>query len=395
MTTPSPWTDPWDNPAEPAPPSVPSAYPRTPWPAPSPAAPAGPADSAPRSGHDQGHDKQPDTGPNARPAPPEAPKDDFPGQDPSEPAGADADSFPVGPPAGLPTEILAAQVLGALASIRVATPAQLHQLLTPHHQGNDYVRRVLRQLRSEGLADRIDRRGRVKSRWFLTEPGLEMALALDFALDRGRLVTGEKVASSLAAWHALAVTQSAIAFHRHGVGTLGDWEVEVAHTLPRHQSLVADALVHLPYTNLPHVFVEVDRASMTFGKLTAKLTAYDEYRTNVWKSTGKQEWLTRYPRSEGIFPPVLFVFDGAGATALDNRIAVLLAAAHQLAAVHTGKLTVAATTLAKLDHHGPRAEIWRYPLPRRAGHLGTCTLPDLPGMGKPTARSGLPSQIKS
>ncbi|WP_159460984.1 hypothetical protein [Streptomyces viridosporus] len=51
------------------------------------------------------------------------------------------------------------------------------------------------------------------------------------------------------------------------------------------------------------------------------------------------------------------MFDGAGATALDNRIAVLLAAAHQLASVHTGKLTVAATTLAKLDHHGPRAKI--------------------------------------
>ncbi|GAP49735.1 putative uncharacterized protein [Streptomyces azureus] len=67
--------------------------------------------------------------------------------------------------------------------------------------------------------------------------------------------------------------------------------MEVAHPVPRHQSLVADALVHLPYSNLPHVFVEVDRASMTFGKLTAKLTAYDEYRTNVWKSTGKQEWL--------------------------------------------------------------------------------------------------------
>ncbi|WP_081235519.1 hypothetical protein [Streptomyces viridosporus] len=48
-----------------------------------------------------------------------------------------------------------------------------------------------------------------------------MALSLDFALDRGRLVTGEKAASSLAARHALALTQSAIAFHRHGVGTLG------------------------------------------------------------------------------------------------------------------------------------------------------------------------------
>ncbi|MFF9221976.1 hypothetical protein [Streptomyces viridosporus] len=63
--------------------------------------------------------------------------------------------------------------------------------------------------------------------------------------------------------------------------------MEVAHTLSRHQSLVTDVLTHPPYTNLPHVFVEVDRASMTFGKLTAKLTTYDEYRTNVWKSIGK------------------------------------------------------------------------------------------------------------
>ncbi|WP_193475287.1 hypothetical protein [Streptomyces griseomycini] len=122
---------------------------------------------------------------------------------------------------------------------------------------------------------------------------------------------------------------------------------------------MADALVHLPYTNLPHVFAEVDRASMVF----AKLTAHDEYRTNVWKSTGKQAWLTRCPRTEEIFPPVLLVCDGAGTTAFDNRIAVLLTAAHQPASVHTGKLTVAATTLAELDHHGPRAKIWRYPLP--------------------------------
>ncbi|CAM5651154.1 hypothetical protein [Streptomyces griseomycini] len=175
-------------------------------------------------------------------------------------------------------------------------------------------------------------------------------------------------------------------------------EVAHPHPLPRHQSLVADALVHLPYTNLPHVFAEVDRASMVF----AKLTAHDEYRTNVWKSTGKQAWLTRCPRTEEIFPPVLLVCDGAGTTAFDNRIAVLLTAAHQPASVHTGKLTVAATTLAELDHHGPRAKIWRYPLPatryplpRQAGHLGTRTLSDLLGTGKPTPRSGLPSQIKS
>ncbi|WP_276205360.1 hypothetical protein [Streptomyces prasinopilosus] len=44
---------------------------------------------------------------------------------------------------------------------------------------------------------------------------------------------------------------------------------------------MADVLAHPPYTNLSHVFVEADRASMTFGKLTAELTTYDEYRTNV------------------------------------------------------------------------------------------------------------------
>ncbi|SDD82502.1 hypothetical protein [Streptomyces prasinopilosus] len=43
---------------------------------------------------------------------------------------------------------------------------------------------------------------------------------------------------------------------------------------------------------------------------------------------------------------MLFVFGGAGATALDNRIAVLPAAAHQLASLHTGKLTVTAIALA-------------------------------------------------
>ncbi|MDJ0465910.1 replication-relaxation family protein [Streptomyces sp. H27-C3] len=94
------------------------------------------------------------------------------------------------------------------------------------------------------------------------------------------------------------------------LGEVGDWEVEVAHPLGAGGVLVPDAVLHLPFSNLSHVFVELDRATMSLGKLINKVAAYDRYRYYAHRPTtpravrsagagpaGLPHWFTRYPRA--------------------------------------------------------------------------------------------------
>src|SRR5207253_2156706 len=62
------------------------------------------------------------------------------------------------------------EVLLCLAQLRLATPRQLQQLLLPHQQGTDYVRRALRNLLAESLVGRAHRAH--QSFWFCTPAGL-------------------------------------------------------------------------------------------------------------------------------------------------------------------------------------------------------------------------------
>ncbi|MFE9859039.1 hypothetical protein [Streptomyces sp. NPDC005780] len=50
------------------------------------------------------------------------------------------------------------------------------------------------------------------------------------------------------------------------LGEVGDWEAEVAHPLGAGGLLVPDAVLHLPAQNLPHAFVELDRAHHVAGQ---------------------------------------------------------------------------------------------------------------------------------
>ncbi len=55
---------------------------------------------------------------------------------------------------------LRGEVLLALAQLRLATPRQLKELLLPHHQGTDHVRRPLRNLLAERPRSRFGITGR-------------------------------------------------------------------------------------------------------------------------------------------------------------------------------------------------------------------------------------------
>ncbi|MFC4036309.1 replication-relaxation family protein [Streptomyces polygonati] len=126
------------------------------------------------------------------------------------------------------------RILQVLACTRVATPRQLHTWLTPEAADTSTVRKHLRALAKDGLAAANDtRRPHI---WFLTAAGLSEARRAGLADHRTTQVTGEHVAASPAFAHALAITDTAIAFSRRSgaaVGEVGDWEVEVAHPSDR------------------------------------------------------------------------------------------------------------------------------------------------------------------
>ncbi|WP_333770206.1 replication-relaxation family protein [Streptomyces sp. IBSBF 2435] len=224
------------------------------------------------------------------------------------------------------------RIVQLLACTRVATPRQLHTWLTPTAADTSTVRRHLRALARDGLAAaNTDRRPHI---WFLTADGLSEARRAGLAEHRTSAVTGEHVAASPAYAHALAVTDTAIAFSRDlrpgtgagaAVGEAGDREVEVAHPLGSGGLLVPDAVLHLPYQNLPHAFVELDRATMSIGRLINKAAAYDRYRYRYYAHRpagprtprpagagpdGLPDWFTRYPRAGAAFkfPPLLIVW---------------------------------------------------------------------------------------
>ncbi|GAA2433385.1 replication-relaxation family protein [Streptomyces macrosporus] len=263
------------------------------------------------------------------------------------------------------------EVLLTLARLRLATPHQLRALLLPHQQGTDYIRRALRDLRAESPA-LVGRAQRAQqSYWYCTPAGLAEAAASG-ALP---LAAGSRTAARRAAAktglreHALAVVDTAIAFHQTHVADAGDWHLEIAHPTSAG-TLVPDAVVLLADGRT--AFVEVDRGTMSYARLTAKLERYDAYRTapptgrGTAVRTPRRPWEERYGGSCGnrSFPPVLVVFAPAPRRAApDTREAVFHDRAAAIPPIRRWQLIVATTTLHRLTVHGPNRPVWRV-----AGH---------------------------
>ncbi|MFI6586037.1 replication-relaxation family protein [Embleya sp. NPDC050493] len=144
-------------------------------------------------------------------------------------------------------------VLLSLASIRVASAAQLHRFVNPHAATADVVRREASALRERGLVDRV----RVGNSlvWHLAPTGRIAVDDSGMTPPRPRAATGRKALDSALVDHALAVTATAAACVRHGLGPVTDWQVEVAHPFDKHNP-VADAVVT---TNTGGHLVEIDR----------------------------------------------------------------------------------------------------------------------------------------
>ncbi|MFJ1588394.1 replication-relaxation family protein [Streptomyces sp. NPDC088197] len=168
-----------------------------------------------------------------------------------------------------------------LARLRLAEPEQLRALLLDHQEGTDYVRRALRNLAAERppLVGRVQRAQ--QSYWFCTTAGLAVAPASGllpaFNGSAGARTTGRKAAAKTGLReHGLALVDTALAFHHSGAADAGDWQLEAAHPTPAGP-LIPNAVVLLATGGF--AFVELDRGTMSYARLMAKLDRYAAYRT--------------------------------------------------------------------------------------------------------------------
>ncbi|MFH8371826.1 replication-relaxation family protein [Streptomyces sp. NPDC018031] len=206
------------------------------------------------------------------------------------------------------------EVLLTLAQLRLATPRRLKDLLLPHQQGTDHVRRALRNPLAESPA-LIGRTHRAQQSYrYCTQTGLAQAAASGELTPTVGRTTGKRIASSATGLpeHGLALVGTVVAFHQAEVADHADWQVEVAHPTPAG-NLVPDGVVLL--ADGSSAFVEIDR-TMSYARLLAKLERHDASRNAPPSGRGnaarapRSHWQETYagPSPNRPFPPLLFVF---------------------------------------------------------------------------------------
>lgn len=164
--------------------------------------------------------------------------------------------------------------LAVLAQYRMATTGQMHVLLAPGVRV-EQTRRRLAKLSAEGLVDRVTlpQAGRTRC-WFLTSYGAQ--IASEWPELRGWQPTrtaSDRTAARLRAGHALAVTETGLAFvrdarERGDICQPLDWIPEVYHSLGGGEAVIPDALLYYRKSageedegSMLRAFVEVDRAT--------------------------------------------------------------------------------------------------------------------------------------
>ncbi|MGW4951487.1 replication-relaxation family protein [Streptomyces parvulus] len=274
-----------------------------------------------------------------------------------------------------PTEPLRQQVLTALALHRVATTAQLRQMLRPD-SSRQLISRVLNKLRSAGYTDLTPLPGSDRPRthaWYLTPEGTRLVRDLPTLRGRSAYPITSTTAASMKTPHTLTVVRTHLAFaadarrraHEHGPW---DWSPEVSHSIGEGERLVADAVMHYTVVDGEHrrklsAFLEVDRSTMSSGRLAVKLVEYARLFQYEAQPVGRRKqastgpaWLRWYP----VFPRVLFVLTGASRTTLNNRMTDLQAmvAQHPLVADLARDVRLGAAVLEDLEQHGPAHNVW-------------------------------------
>lgn len=259
-----------------------------------------------------------------------------------------------------------------LGALRVATTAQAKALVTPEAASAGYVRRALRVLAADGLVQ-----GTMVGRsheyvWYLTSAGVRAwAIAEGRDIPRRPPVSAAMVAAAMLQ-HALAVTATASAFTKAGVGRPADWKLEVDHRYgpgPR-QKLRADAVLRAEDgEGWPQaLLVEVDRATLSIGRLLGEVRGYRAYTAERVPARGtrigrvQQNWQRDYVGADRC-PPLLFVLTGAKRGVLERRRDRLVDLARQELAHHWrlrhGNLDAGIVLLEDLVTYGPRENIVR------------------------------------
>lgn len=197
-------------------------------------------------------------------------------------------SLALSTPVPSPAEPLRHQVLAGLAQHRIATTSQLRRMLRPDGT-RQLLSRVLSRLRSDGFVDCtvLPEAHRTRTRakaWYLTQEGVRLTRDLPVLRGRPPYSITSDTAASLKTPHTLAVVRAHLAFaedarrlgHEHGPW---DWTPEVSHPIGEGERTVADAVMYYTVVESGHrrklvAFVEVDRSTMSSGRLAAKLIEY-------------------------------------------------------------------------------------------------------------------------
>lgn len=270
---------------------------------------------------------------------------------------------------------LADRILPFIAQHRMATTAQLQQVLLPNNR--PHVSRNLNQLERLKLVEHVvlPRSNRTRA-WYLTSDGARLTQGLPELQGRPPYPVTSASAASLRTAHTLAAVRAHAAFvtdarsrgDEHGPF---DWTPEVSHNLGEGERLIADALMH--YTlNRPdggrtklRAFVEIDRSTMSSERMASKLIEYARFRLYQPAPIGRRKaaagiegpvWQRWYP----LFPRVLFILTGASRRTLANRTADLrsMAEVHPAVAELARHVPLGAAVLEDLEHHGPASATW-------------------------------------
>lgn len=222
--------------------------------------------------------------------------------------------------------------LRVLGCVRIATARQLAQAVTAEDKdGRSYVRRAMRELERRDLVETNGKYGK-ELIWNLTRRGQRAVADGGELPPRPRAGTGAKAVKAGFGPHALAVTDTILAFG--GRQHLTDWQVEVDHSIKETGlRFVTDAVLALP-TNASEVqLFEVDYATMSRARLAREVWDYERYAGHrVWEGARGTNGSTfpfwsryRYPRSDR-FPPLQVVLAGKAEHLLQRRLEALAAA---------------------------------------------------------------------
>lgn len=267
-----------------------------------------------------------------------------------------------------------------LACVRVATVRQMARVITAEDaDGRSYVRRAMRKLAEQGLAETNGKQGK-ELIWNLTRAGLRAVADGNELPARPRVGTGAKAVRAGFGPHALAVTETILAVG--GRHYLTDWQVEVNHAIKETGlTFNTDAVLNVPGRASEVGLYEIDNGTMSRARLAREVWDYERYAGHrVWEGARGTIGGTfpfwsryRYTRSER-FPPLHVVLAGKEEHLLKRRLEALAAAVDGIA------VSVFAITLPALQ----RREGWV--------RLGT-DHPDrrmaaVPGAGRPVTGPG-------